>query len=173
MGTLHWRSPVPPFVAAALLLGLGVWLVVLYRRQRAQHSLRRTAALLLPKAAVVLLVMLAYFDPVWRIVRSPDVGAKIAVLIDDSSSMQVPDAKEGPRAARAARLFEDLKSKLGSVVAWDAYEFDQQVRPYKPGGFSSEQVRETDLGMCLAAMGSSPTSPSIWALSSSRTAATR
>jgi uncharacterized membrane protein len=156
MGTLYWRSPVPPFLAAALMLGMGVWLVVLYRRQRAQHSLRHTAALLLPKAAAALLVMLAYFDPVWKVVRNPDVGEKLAVLIDDSSSMQVPDAKEGTRAARAVKLFEDLKSKLGSAVAWDAYEFDQQVRPYKGGGSPAEPMRETDLGMCLATMADKP-----------------
>jgi uncharacterized membrane protein len=156
MGTLYWQSPVPPLLAAALMLGMGVWLVILYRRQRAQHSLRHTAALVLPKAAAALLVMLAYFDPVWKVVRNPDVGEKIAVLIDDSSSMQVPDAKDGPRAVRAVKLFEDLKSKLGSAVAWDAYEFDQQVRPYKGGGSPTEPMRETDLGMCLATMADKP-----------------
>ncbi len=156
MGTLYWRSPLPPLLAAALMLGLGVWLVVLYRRQRAQHSLTRTAALLLPKAAAALLVMLAYFDPVWKIVRNPDEGEKVAVLIDASSSMQVPDMKDGTRAARAAKLFEDLKSTLGSSITWDAYEFDQQVRPYQPGGFPPEQSRETDLGICLATMADKP-----------------
>jgi uncharacterized membrane protein len=156
MGSLYWRSPLPPLLAAALMLGLGVWLVVLYRRQRAQHSLRRTAALLLPKAAAALLLMLAYFDPVWKIVRNPDTGEKVAVLIDDSASMQVPDAQEGTRAVRAARLFEDLKDKLGSAMAWDAYKFDQQVRPYKPDGSPTEQMRETDLGICLATMADKP-----------------
>jgi len=156
MGTLYWRSPLPPSLAAALLLGVGIWLVILYRRQRAQHSLRRTVALVLPKAAAALLIMLAYFDPIWKIVRNPDVGEKIAVLIDDSSSMQVLDAKDGPRAARATRLFEDLKNKLGSAIAWDAYEFDQQVRPYQGAGSPAGQVRETDLGLCLATMAEKP-----------------
>ena len=156
MGTLYWRSPVPPVLAASLMLGMGVWLVVLYRRQRAQHSLRRTAALVLPKAAAALLIMLACFDPVWKVVRNPDVGERIAVLIDDSSSMQVPDAKDGARAARAAKLFEELKNRLGSAIAWDVYEFDQQVRPYKDGGSPTEPMRETDLGMCLATMADKP-----------------
>ncbi len=156
MGSLYWRSPLPPLLAAALMLGIGVWLVVLYRRQRAQHSLRRTAALLLPKAAAALLVMLAYFDPVWKIVRHPDTGEKVAVLIDTSSSMQVPDAQDGVRAVRAAKLFEDLQDKLGSAIAWDAYEFDQQVRPYQPGGSPTQQARETDLGISLATMADKP-----------------
>ncbi|MBM4028794.1 MAG: hypothetical protein FJ280_25880 [Planctomycetes bacterium] len=156
MGTLYWRSSLPPLLAAALLLGLGLWLVVLYRRQRAQHSLRRTAALVLPKAAAALFVVLAYFDPVWKIVRDPHAGEKVAVLIDSSSSMQVADTKDGPRAARAVQLFEDLKNKLGPAIAWDAYEFDQYVRPYTGSAASAEQTRETDLGMCLATMGDKP-----------------
>jgi len=156
MGTLYWRSPVPPVLAAVLLLGMGVWLMVLYRRQRAQHTLGRTAALLLPKAAVTLFLLLAYFDPVWKIVRSPDTGEKIAVLVDDSSSMQVPDTKDGPRAARAARLFKELQDKLGSAIAWDAYEFDQQVRPYQADGSPTEPMRETDLGTCLATTADKP-----------------
>jgi len=156
MGSLYWRSPLPPFLAASLMLGMGVWLVILYRRQRAQHSLRRTAALVLPKAAAALLIMLACFDPIWKIVRNPDVGEKIAVLIDGSSSMQVADAKDGPRAARAAQIFEELKNKLGAALAWDAYQFDQQVRPYNAGGSPTEQMRETDLGTCLATMADKP-----------------
>jgi uncharacterized membrane protein len=176
MGSLYWRSPLPPWLAAALLLGLGIWLVILYRRQRAQHSLGRTAALILPKAAMALLLVLAYFDPIWKIVRDPDTGRKIAVLIDTSSSMQVPDAKDGPRATRAVRLFDEMQSKLGSTLAWDAYEFDQQVRPYENGGRVAgipatgpgqalpanrgqdalDTKSETDLGLCLATMADKP-----------------
>jgi len=155
MGTLYWRSPLPPLLAAALMLGIGIWLVVLYRRQHAQHSLGRTVALISPKAMVALLIILAYFDPVWKIIRPPDVRERVAVLVDNSSSMQVPDAQEGPRVARAARLFEELQAELGRSIAWDAYEFDQELRPY-PDRSLSEQMRETDLGACLAAVAEKP-----------------
>ena len=156
MGSLYWRSPVSPFLAAALVLGVGIWLVVLYRRQRAQHPLRKTAALLAPKAVMALLVVLACFDPVLKIVRHPDEGRRIAVLIDNSSSMETPDAQAGPRAARAAALLEELRSKLGSAVTWETYEFDQQVRPYGSGSVQAEGVRETDLGACLATIADKP-----------------
>lgn len=156
MGSLYWRSPVSPFLAAALVLGVGIWLVVLYRRQRTQHPLRKTLALLAPKAAVASLVVLACFDPVWKIVRNPDEGRKVAVLIDGSSSMETPDAPAGPRAARAAELFEELKAKLGSAVTWDAYEFDQQMRPYRSGDSRADGLRETDLGTCLATLADKP-----------------
>ncbi len=156
MGSFYWRSPVPALLAAALVLAVGIWLVVLYRRQRAQHSLRRTAALLVPKVMLALLVVLAYFDPVWKVIRDPGEGRKVALLIDNSSSMEVSDAEDTPRAARAARLLDELKARLGSAVMWDTYEFDQQVRPYDEEDVPAGQLRETDLGTCLATMADKP-----------------
>jgi uncharacterized membrane protein len=156
MGSLYWRSSLHPFFAAALLLGMGIWLVVLFRRQRAQHSTRRTAALVLPKAAVALLLVMAYFDPVWKVVRNPDEARKIAVLVDGSSSMQVPDATEGTRAARSAQLLEELKDKLHPVIACDAYEFDREVQPYSGDRATLDPIRETDLGASLMAMADKP-----------------
>jgi uncharacterized membrane protein len=135
---------------------MGIWLVFLYRRYRAQHSLRRTAALMLPKTAAALLVMLAYFDPVWKIVRDPDATQKVAVLIDNSSSMQVPDAKEGGRAVRAAQLLDEMKGSLGRVITCDTYEFDQEVKPYAGAAPPAGEIRETDLGLCLATMADKP-----------------
>jgi uncharacterized membrane protein len=156
MGSLYWRSPLHPFFAAALLLGMGIWLVILFRRQRSQHSTRRTAALVLPKAAVALLLVMAYFDPVWKVVRNPDEARKIAVLVDGSSSMQVPDATEGTRAARSAQLLEELKDKLHPVIACDAYEFDREVKPYAGDRSTMDPIRETDLGASLMTMADKP-----------------
>ncbi len=156
MGSLYWRSGLHPFFAAALLLGMGLWLVVLFRRQRSQHSTRRTAALVLPKAAVALLLVMAYFDPVWKVVRNPDETRKIAVLMDGSSSMQVPDAADGTRAARSAKLLEELKDKLRPVIACDAYEFDREVKPYSGDRAVTDSIRETDLGASLMTMADKP-----------------
>ena len=156
MSSLYWRSPLHPFFAAALLLGMGIWLVILFRRQRAQHSTRRTAALVLPKAAVALLLVMAYFDPVWKVIRNPDQTRKIAVLVDSSSSMQVPDATEGTRAARSAKLLEELKDKLRPAIDCDAYEFDREVRPYAGAQATMNPIRETDLGASLMTMAEKP-----------------
>jgi uncharacterized membrane protein len=156
MSSLYWRSGLHPFFAAALLLGMGIWLVILFRRQRSQHSTRRTAALVLPKAAVALLLVMAYFDPVWKVVRNPDETRKIAVLVDGSSSMQVPDAAEGTRAVRSARLLGELKDKLHPVIACDAYEFDRQVQPYRGDRATTDSIRETDLGASLMTMADKP-----------------
>jgi len=156
MGSLYWRSGLHPFFAAALLLGMGIWLVVLFRRQRSQHSTGRTAALVLPKAGVALLLVMAYFDPVWKVVRNPDEARKIAVLVDGSSSMQVPDTEEGTRAARSAQLLEELKDKLHPVIACDAYEFDREVKPYSGDRATLDPIRETDLGASLMTMAEKP-----------------
>jgi hypothetical protein len=135
---------------------MGVWLVILFRRQRSQHSTRRTAALVLPKAAVALLLVMAYFDPVWKVVRNPDQTRKIAVLMDNSSSMQVPDTEEGTRAARSAQLLEELKDKLRPVIACDAYQFDRQVQPYRGDRATTDSLRGTDLGASLMTMADKP-----------------
>ena len=156
MSSLHWRAHLHPFLAAALLLGVGIWLVVLYRRQRKQHTAARTAALVLPKAAVALLVMLACFDPVWKVVRNPNEDEKIAVLVDVSSSMQVPDSTDGPRVARAAKLLADLRANLRSAATCELYEFDREVRRYSGDGAPTNEIRETDLGTCLATITDKP-----------------
>jgi uncharacterized membrane protein len=156
MGSLYWRSTLHPFLAAALLLGLGLWLAVLFRRQRSQHSIRRTAALVLPKAGVALLLVMAYFDPVWKVVRNPNETRKIAVLVDSSSSMQVPDAAEGTRAARSAKLLEELKDKLHPAIACDVYEFNREVKPYSGDSATTDSIRETDLGAALMTMADKP-----------------
>ena len=64
MGLLHWRIHLHPLLGAGLILGLTVWLIVLYRRQLRTHSTGQTMMLLAPKALIVLLLILAYFDPV-------------------------------------------------------------------------------------------------------------
>jgi len=90
------------------------------------------------------------------VVRNPDEARKIAVLVDGSSSMQVPDAAEGTRAARSARLLEELKDKLHPVIACDAYEFDREVKPYSGDLATLDPVRETDLGASLMTMADKP-----------------
>ena len=156
MNSLHWRSTLHPALAAAMLLGLAIWLVILYRRQRAQHSAVRAAALVLPKVVIAIFVMLACFDPVWRMIRDPDASEKIAVLVDVSSSMGVRDAQDATRATRGARLLDEFRGNLGSAVECDIREFDREVRPYERGQSGAEELRDTDLGTCLVTMADKP-----------------
>ena len=87
MEVLRWRTHLHPVLAAALILVLAAWLIFIYRRQIRNRSFRQTVLLLLPKVLIVLLLVLAYFDPVRSVIQRPKKDKKIMVLVDASSSM--------------------------------------------------------------------------------------
>ena len=156
MGVLRWQAHLNPVLGAGLILGLGVWLIILYRRQRRQYSAKEAAVLVVPKILIVLLLILAYFDPMWSVMQRPDENQKVLALVDTSSSMEVEDKVDGSRGKRANAMLEKLREKLrSSYIDFDTLEFDSEVwtsaRSVEPG-----QVRETDLGKCLVTIADNP-----------------
>ncbi len=155
MGILRWQAHLNPVLGAGLILGLGVWLIILYRRQRRQYSAKEAALLVVPKILIVLLLILAYFDPVWTVMQRPDENKKVLALVDTSSSMEVADKAEGSRGKRADGLLEELTQELrSSYIDFDMLEFDSQVR--KKEKQVAEDIRETDLGKCLVTIADKP-----------------
>jgi len=176
MGILRWQTHLNPILAAALSLGLIVWLIILYRRQRRQHPTKQAVLLLVPKVPIVLMVVLAYFDPVWSVIQRPGENKKFLVLVDRSSSMGVEDEAERSRAKRA----DDLLAKLTQGLRWfprsggpsyadfDTLEFDHEVWHGPPARENTAKmavlqgkqlpigVRETDLGKCLVTIADKP-----------------
>ncbi len=55
MVILRWQAHLNPVIGAGLILGLGVWLIILYRRQRRHSSAKEAAVLVVPKILIVLL----------------------------------------------------------------------------------------------------------------------
>jgi len=167
MGILRWQAHLNPVLSAGLILWLGVWLIFLYRRQRRQYLAKEAAiALVVPKILIVLLLILAYFDPVWSVMQRPDENQKVLALVDTSSSMEVEDKAEGSRGKRADGLLENLAQKLrSSYIDFDTLEFDSEVRglfKIKERAQSqkdkqlAEEVRQTDLGKCLLTISDKP-----------------
>ena len=155
MGILRWQAHLNPVLGAGLILGLGVWLIFLYRRQRRQYSAKQAVVLVVPKILIVLLLILAYFDPVWNVMQRPDENQKVLALVDISSSMEVVDKAEGSRGKRAYTMLEKLTQKLrSSYIDFDTLEFDSQVR--KKEEQLAEGIRETDLGKCLVTIADKP-----------------
>jgi hypothetical protein len=156
MGILRWQTHLNPVLSAGLILGLGVWLIILYRRQRRQYSAKEAVVLVVPKILIVLLLILAYFDPVWTVMQTPDENQKVLALVDTSSSMEVEDKVEGSRGERANAMLENLAQKLrSSYIDFDALEFDSEVRT-SASSVEPGQVRETDLGKCLVTIADKP-----------------
>ena len=156
MGILRWQTHLNPVLSAGLILGLGVWLIILYRRQRRQYSAKEAAVLVVPKILIVLLLILAYFDPVWNVMQRPDENQKVLALVDTSSSMEVEDKVEGSRGKRAGGLLEELTQELrSSFIDFDTLKFDSEVRT-SASSVEPGQVRETDLGKCLVTIADKP-----------------
>jgi uncharacterized membrane protein len=152
MEVLRWRTHLHPIFAAAVILILAAWLIFLYKRQSRSYSLRQTVLLLFPKVLIVLLLILAYFDPVRSVIQRPKKDKKIMVLVDTSSSMDCQDKPGVSRAQRAAKLVRNLRDELGSFVDFQTLDFDTDV--YKAGSKqpSAKQIRGTDLGKSLVAL---------------------
>ena len=162
MGVLRWQTHLNPILGAGLILGLGIWLIILYRRQRRQYSAKETMVLVVPKILIVLLLILAYFDPMWNVMQRPDENKKILALVDTSSSMEVEDRAEGSRGKRADGMLENLKQKLrSSYIDFESMEFDSEVyelpdRSRRQDKQLAENIRETDLGKCLVTIADKP-----------------
>jgi uncharacterized membrane protein len=162
MGVLRWQSHLNPILAAVLILGLGVWLIILYRRQRRQYSAKETLVLVAPKILIVLLLILAYFDPMWNVMQRPDENQKVLALVDTSSSMEVEDSTEGGRGKRADVILENIRQELrSSYIDFDVQQFDSEV--YEPSERNHNKdrqlagdIRETDLGKCLVTISNKP-----------------
>ena len=162
MGVLRWQSHLNPVLGAVLILGLGIWLIILYRRQRRQYSTKETMVLVVPKILIVLLLILAYFDPMWNVIQSPDEDKKVLALVDTSSSMEVEDKSEGSREKRADAILESLRKKLKSsyvdfeILRFDSEVYDPSKRNQRQDNQPGEEIRETDLGKCLVTVADRP-----------------
>ncbi len=157
MGILRWQTHLNPVLGAGLILGLMVWLIILYRRQRRRHTTKEAVILLVPKVLIVLLVILAYFDPVWSVMQRPSENKKFLVLVDRSSSMELEDEPERSRDKRADELLGKLTQRLrSSYIDFDTLEFDREVHEPEKNKQLATGIRETDLGKCLVTIADKP-----------------
>jgi uncharacterized membrane protein len=152
MEVLRWRTHLHPVFAAAMILILAAWLIFLYKRQIRSYSLKQTVVLLFPKVLIVLLIILAYFDPVRSVIQRPNKDKKIMVLVDTSSSMDCRDEPGASRAERAAGLVRNLTDELGSFVDFQTLYFDTDVHKAGPAQQAADQIRDTDLGKSLVTL---------------------
>ncbi len=149
MEVLQWRTHLNPVLAAATILVLVAWMIILFRRQRTSRSLKQTVLLLFPKVLIVLLLILAYFDPVRSVIQKPKRDKKIMVLVDSSSSMDCRDKPGASRADRASELSESLTGQLRSYVDFETLRFDMDVHDADDTEQSAGQVRGTNLAKSL------------------------
>ncbi len=122
-GEVTLGIPWAAFVALVVVIGLGVWFLLGYRRTG--RRLRSGERLLLAgaRAGVISLALLCLLRP--QLVLSLVVPQEnlVGVLLDDSASMQIRDAGDGgeTRGEVVARLFpddpEEAPDRLGPVLS--------------------------------------------------------
>jgi hypothetical protein len=145
-----WLRGFPPvtawgIVAAAAVAGL-VLVVWLYGRTLRQLPPAARAALTLFRAAIVLLLLLCLANPS-RVEKEkpPAAGSKkLAVIVDRSASMSIPDYRRATRLAGAVRIWKEHEGEASAAFSEIKYyrfatelapaaNLDDAVETAKPG----------------------------------------
>jgi uncharacterized membrane protein len=149
-GTLVWQGPV---VLAALVVGLGVVVAVLGYRRSGRAGPGWRAALLGLRVAVFALLAACLLRPGLLLSTSVPRQNAIAVLVDDSRSMQIADEGGGTRLEAALALAGDSAGTLVQALAARfvvrTYRFSEAAERLGRGARLSGQGARTDLARAL------------------------
>ena len=99
----HLRSPWPSAVAALLVAAAIAFAVWLYRRQGRVGRPKRVALGVL-RAAILALIVLMLFEPVFGVEMEVKLRRLVIMLVDTSESMQVRDQREREADLREAAM---------------------------------------------------------------------
>ncbi len=147
MNALEWNPAFGPVVSAVIMLGAGVYFYLLFRRLAPRHGYRNAWMLLLPKMLLVTLLVLALLDPDLKLTGWNSTPAKVLILQDISSSMDLRDDGTSTRGERATRLIAELESSAPASIQFRVLPFDTSL--HEP---SYVPKNGTDRGTDLAAM---------------------
>ena len=131
-------------VAAGAVAVVGVVAVSTYRRVRVTDGrLRDRAVLTLLRVAALALVLFCLFRPTLVVRAAVPQQNVVAVLVDDSRSMQIPDWGGKPRAEFPRQQFGDpagpLMKSLSERFVLKVFHFSNATGP--PFGFSEPVTR--------------------------------
>jgi len=116
--------------------------------------------LLLPKILILILLVLAVFDPAWSTTERKAINSSALVLLDTSSSMDVKDDGVRSRRARAREVLEEMRNDLAPRMSVKAMAFDTTLReldetgeaPASTDPAAEAGLRGTDLAGCLVSL---------------------
>jgi hypothetical protein len=153
MNALEWNPVFGPVVTGLIVLTTGAYFIFLLRRLQAKHGARDALILILPKMILGALIVLALLDPDLRLHEAGTTPAKVLVLEDISSSMDLRD--DGRRGDRAEQIIRDLKSGAPASLRLEVLPFDTSVHEagYAP---KSAAERGTDLAGVIESLATQP-----------------
>jgi uncharacterized membrane protein len=153
VGAITWMPHLSPVVSALVIVLVGIGLWALYRRMSRRMSARRARLLVIPRGIVLILLVLALFDPAWTRSVPTTVASRVVALVDTSSSMDFKDDGQQSRVERARAAAERLRRALPSSVEMQILEFDTGLRePDRQEADKPTTGRGTDIGGCLLAL---------------------
>jgi uncharacterized membrane protein len=153
MNRLEWNPTLSPLLSSIIMLAAGAYFVFIYRKVAAQHGRKNAWILLLPKLILITLLVLALLDPDLKLHEGNTTPAKVLVLEDISSSMDLKD--DGRRGDRADALIRSLKSGAPASVKFQILPFDTSLHDegYTP---KTSAERGTDLAEVLESLATNP-----------------
>jgi uncharacterized membrane protein len=152
MRALEWNPSFGPVVTALIVLGAGVYFFLLFPRLVARHGRFNAWMLLLPKMLLVALLVMALLDPDFKFAGWNSTPAKVLILQDISSSMDLRDDGSSTRSERASRVIQQLESGAPQYIHFEVLPFDTTLHEenYVP---KSGVERGTDLAAMFQALG--------------------
>src|SRR5471030_70049 len=152
MKALEWNPSFGPVVTALVVLGAGVYFSLLLPRLVRRHGRMNAWMLLLPKMFLVGLLVLALLDPDFKFSGWNSTPAKVLILEDISSSMDLRDDGSSTRSERAARLIQELEAGAPPSIHFEVLPFDTTLHEasFLP---KSGPDRGTDLAAMFMALG--------------------
>ena len=127
-----WPWPIVALAAAALCAL--VWIA--YRQQAQALSPIRRRVLLGLKLAALAVILFALLRPSAQFSETDENTVQILIALDASRSMNTADAAGGRTRFEASRLdiqrFSDRWSALGKRMEVRTFEFDRELRPWRP-----------------------------------------
>jgi uncharacterized membrane protein len=155
MKALEWNPAFGPIVMALIILGACTFLYILLARMVVRHGRGDAWLLLLPKAVVVTLIVLALLDPDLRLSGWNATPAKVLILRDISSSMDLRDDGSSSRSERVDRIIHQLEASAPLTIHFEVLPLDTTLHE---AGYvqKTDAVRGTDLGAMFLALGSRP-----------------
>ena len=156
MKALDWNPAFGPIAMSLIILGLGFYFYALHNRLSERHSQINTSLLLAPKILIITLIVLALLDPDLRLSGWNAPPAKVLILQDISSSMDLRDDGSSTRSQRAAGIIAQLKASAPSALRFQVLPFDTELHDEAYHPKDAAATRGTDLGSSLLAIGSRP-----------------
>ena len=158
--TIDWKPVFSPLFCTFLIFLATSFCYFAYRSIKAKMSNKKAAIILAPKILILVIILVAVFEPFEKIEKENDFKSKLLIMFDISSSMEVKDHVEN-RLKRAQKIVSFLNSNCPSNMQIDIKLFDSKIYSIKdlaiekkkfviPQNFLTTNIRTTNIAGCIS-----------------------